>query len=143
MSAVERTLTIGEVARRAGVRASSIRHWEAVGVLPTPERASGARRYGPQVLEDIERIGVAQRAGFTLAEIRELFDGFRSDQAPGEHVRALAERKLEELEELIERATAVRGWLQTATDCRCPTLADCGLFDSARVEDENCPPQMA
>lgn len=127
----ERTLTIGEVAVRAGVRASSVRHWEAVGVLPLPERASGARRYGPQVLEDIERITVAQRAGFSLAEIRELLDGVRSADVPGDHVRVLGARKLTELDALIERATAVRGWLQSATDCRCPTLADCGLFDAA------------
>lgn len=135
------TLTIGEVAARAGVRASSIRHWEAVGVLSPPERASGARRYGPQVLQDIERIAVAQRAGFSLAEIRELLDGFRSDDVPGEHVRVLAERKLRELDALIERATAVRGWLKTATDCRCPTLAECGLFDTSLGGDEGRVPR--
>ena len=44
-------LTIGEVARRAGMRTSRIRYYESVGLLPEPERISGMRRYDADVLQ--------------------------------------------------------------------------------------------
>ena len=64
------TLTIGEVAARAGRNTSHIRYYERVGVLPQPERTAGRRRYGEDVLHRLAIIDVAQRAGFTLEEIR-------------------------------------------------------------------------
>jgi hypothetical protein len=46
-----------------------------------------------------------------------------------ESLRALAARKLPEVEALIERAEAMRAWLRTATDCSCTSLDACALFD--------------
>src|SRR3989442_829672 len=65
-------LTIGEIATRAGVRTSSIRYYESIGVLPEPERRNGQRRYGPEAVERLKVIAVAQQAGFSLSEIGEL-----------------------------------------------------------------------
>jgi len=63
------TLSIGEVAAQAGIRTSSIRYYESVGVLPNPERAGGQRRYTPEVLDRLRFVDVAQRAeGGLLAE---------------------------------------------------------------------------
>src|SRR4051812_30699653 len=69
---VEPELTIGEVARRAGVATSQIRYYERIGMLPPPERLSGQRRYAPDVLGRLTFIGVAQSAGFKLREIKAL-----------------------------------------------------------------------
>ncbi len=60
-------LMIGEVARRAGVRPSALRYYERAGLLPTPRRINGRRRYDPGVLQRLDAIRFAQRAGFTLA----------------------------------------------------------------------------
>jgi hypothetical protein len=68
----EPLLTIGQVAERAGVNTSHIRFYERVGVLPRPERVSGQRRYGDEVLHRLSIINVAQRAGLTLDEIAPL-----------------------------------------------------------------------
>jgi MerR family redox-sensitive transcriptional activator SoxR len=125
----EPALTIGQVAARAGVRTSAIRYYEDVGVLPTPERVGGRRRYTVDVLRRLAIIDVAQRAGFTLAEVRELL-GDGSPSVPAyESVRGLAARKLPEIEALIERAQAVKRWLEVASACECSTLDVCGLFD--------------
>jgi MerR family redox-sensitive transcriptional activator SoxR len=59
-------LTIGEVARRAGVRTSAIRYYEEAGLLPEPERVGGKRRYEKEILRRLALIGGAKRAGFTL-----------------------------------------------------------------------------
>jgi DNA-binding transcriptional MerR regulator len=130
-AADEGQMTIGQVAERAGVRASAIRYYEDVGVLPTPERVGGQRRYNADVLRRLTIVDVAQRAGFTLEEIGELV-GRTSEGGPAfERVRALAERKLPAIEALIERAETVRNWLEHARACDCPTLEVCALFDDA------------
>ncbi len=66
----EATLTIGEVAQRAGLRASAIRYYEDIGVLPVPERVYGGhRRYSERVFQRLAFIQLAQQAGFSMAEI--------------------------------------------------------------------------
>ena len=66
-------ITIGAVARRAGVGIDTIRYYEREGLLPEPQRrASGYRDYGPDVVERLRFIRRAKDLGFTLEEIREL-----------------------------------------------------------------------
>lgn len=119
------TLTIGEVARQAGVKTSAIRYYERVGVLPEPDRLGGQRRYTAETGRRLQVIDVAKRAGFTLEEIRELLESDRASDS----LRTLAQRKLPDVQALIERATAMQAWLATATGCGCPTLDVCDLFD--------------
>jgi MerR family transcriptional regulator, redox-sensitive transcriptional activator SoxR len=122
-------LTIGEVARRSGRAASSIRYYEAIGLLAPAVRVSGHRRYDPEVVRRLAVIDTAQRAGLTLDEVRLLLEAAPEDPASTERLRAVAERKLPELRTLIERAELVRDWLEDAARCTCPTLDDCPLFD--------------
>jgi DNA-binding transcriptional MerR regulator len=121
------SLTIGQVAARAGLNPSHIRYYEQVGVLPEPERVGGQRRYDEEVLRRLGVIDVAQRAGLTLAEIRDL----TGRPHAGEGIRELAERKLPEVEALIERAHAMRRWLELARGCDCETVDACALFSDA------------
>ena len=125
----EAELLIGEVARRAGLRPSTIRYYESVGVLPEPERAAGRRRYSPEVLRTLAVIGAGQRAGLSLTEVRELLTASHGRGAVSQRLREIAQRKLPEVDALIERSLLVRSWLEAAADCRCPTLDDCPLFD--------------
>ena len=121
-------LTIGEVANRAGLRPSSIRYYESIGVLREPERLAGRRCYSPQVLRELAVIDIAQRAGMSLVEIRELAEAVRGEASFAERLRGLAERKLPEIEALIARAETVSRWLEGATQCDCGTVDDCELF---------------
>ncbi len=122
-------LRIGEVARRAGVRVSLIRYYEEVGLLPEPERVSGQRRYDESVLRRLAVIDVAQRAGLSLEEIRELVE--HGDDPMSDRLRELAERRLPEIDALIERAQRVRAWLAAAQSCGCDAFDECELFDDA------------
>ena len=123
----DQQMRIGEVALKAGVRTSLIRYYERIGLLPVPERVSGQRRYDPSVLRQLAVIDVAQRAGLSLAEINELVHA--GNEPMSERLRELAQRKLPEIEALIDRAQRVREWLEAATGCDCPTIDDCALFD--------------
>jgi MerR family transcriptional regulator, redox-sensitive transcriptional activator SoxR len=127
MSVSPDPMSIGQVAARAGVRASRIRYYEDVGVLSAPERNSGQRRYGEDVLHRLAIIDVAQRAGLSLEEIRDLTHP-QNGHAAGDGLRALADRRLPDIEALIERAQAVKRWLEIARSCECDTVDVCALF---------------
>jgi MerR family redox-sensitive transcriptional activator SoxR len=126
---MDATLTIGEVARRAGLNTSAIRYYEARGVLPEPVRESGRRRYTEETVRQLHVIEVAKRAGFTLDEARVLLATGDDGTPAFEPIRDLARRKLPDVEALIARAEAMRDWLQTATGCDCESLDVCALFD--------------
>jgi MerR family redox-sensitive transcriptional activator SoxR len=123
------TLTIGQLARRFGLNASAIRYYERVGVLPEPARVSGQRRYGPDAVRRLEVLEVAKRAGLTLGDARLLLASTAEGSPTSERLRALAARKLPEVEAVIARAEATRDWLLAATGCSCPTLDACALFE--------------
>jgi MerR family transcriptional regulator, redox-sensitive transcriptional activator SoxR len=126
----EATLSIGEVAARAGVNVSAIRYYERNGLLAEPEREAGQRRYTEATIRRLGAIDVAKRAGFSLAEVRTLLDSVDGGAPAHEQLRALAERKLPDVEALIRRAQEMRGWLSLATACGCETLEACALFEA-------------
>src|SRR4051794_31606166 len=124
-------LTIGEVARRAGLATSSIRYYERIGLLDEPDRLHGQRRYDAAVLGKLGFIGVAQSAGFKLAEIKVLMGGVDSAAGMGDHMRSLSSRKLDEVEALLERTKAMKGWLEVAQQCGCASPDECRLFPAS------------
>jgi MerR family redox-sensitive transcriptional activator SoxR len=121
-------LSIGEVARQAGVNVSAIRFYERRGLLPEPERIGGQRRYTPAAVKRLAIIDVAKRAGLTLDEIGVLLASTDAGGPVHEPLRALAARKLPEVDALIERAQTRRDWLAAASACGCETLDSCALF---------------
>ena len=125
-------LTISEVARRAGVRASTLRYYESVGLLPAPARVSGQRRYAPEILDHLAVIRLAQEAGFTIAETQTLLHGFSPDTPPPERWRELATRKLPEVDALIARAQTMRHILETGLQCECLALEECARLTLLR-----------
>src|SRR5262249_57302054 len=97
-------------------------YYERLGLLPAPRRDSGRRRYDEAILLRLRVIGFARECGFTLREVHQLFAG-RPYSAT---LRALAGRKLGELERAIERFHTMRGLLRVALRCDCLTLEQCG-----------------
>ena len=118
-------ITIGEVAGRTNVRASAIRYYERVGLLPEPVRVHGRRRYEHEVLGQLALIKGAKRAGFTLRDIRVLLHGFPAEVGAAERWRTLASEKLVEVYELITQLGEIRVRLKTALRCECSSLGEC------------------
>ncbi len=130
-------LTIGEVAKRAGIRASAIRYYESVEVLPVPQRVNGRRRYDSRVLDRLAVIQIAQQAGFTVAEMRTLFNGFTPETPASARWEALAQQKLVEVDALIRRAQAMKRVLEEELlRCRCLTLDECARCIHEQDESE-------
>ncbi|HEY1351266.1 MAG TPA: MerR family transcriptional regulator [Ktedonobacteraceae bacterium] len=118
-------LTIGEVAQRAGIRASAIRYYESVQLLPVPQRISGRRHYTPAVLRRLAFIRVAQAAGLTIAEIRTLVSEMETDSPISERWQRLARQKLIEVDALLHRVQEMRTILANGLRCRCASLEEC------------------
>ena len=123
-----RHLSIGEVARQADVRTSAIRYYEDAGLLPSPRRINGRRVYAPEVFTWLALIHMAQDAGFTVAEIRVLMEGFAAETPASERWHALATAKLIEVDAMIARAERMRALLEQALRCGCLRLEDCAAL---------------
>ena len=121
-------LTIGELARRAGRRASSIRYYEEIGLLPEPVRVGGQRRYPPGTARTLAAIAAAQRAGLSLQEIAAVLGASPGEHDAIEEFRRVAAAKLPQATAAVERATAAREWLEHAVACECLTLEECSLL---------------
>jgi hypothetical protein len=103
----------------SGHRASQIRCYDRIGLLPSretlwpaplqPRRARPARLHGRRPERRVQ------------AEIKELIAGIDHANGMAERMRSLSEPKLSEIESLLERTKAMKGWLVVAKECGCAT----------------------
>jgi len=106
-------MTIGEVARRAGVAPSAVRYYERRGLLEADARSSGQRRYEAATLRRLVFIGMLQDAGLSLDDVAGILDA----ATIGEW-KAIGARRLEALDEEIDRLQQARAVLAGALMCR-------------------------
>lgn len=119
-------MRIGELARKSGFSTSAIRFYERVGVLPMPLRHNGQRRFAANALLHLSVIAFARRAGFSLDDIRSLFNGFEADAPPSRRWRRIGRRRIDEIELLIGELRNKQRMLKNCSRCRCEKLEDCG-----------------
>lgn len=117
------TLSIGQVASRTSVRASAIRYYESEGLLPKPARKGGRRIYDAGVLDHLLFVRLALRAGFRIGEIKPMVRGLSPSAPPGDRWRAVASKKLAEIEREIERLQSRKRLLENLATCQCPSLS--------------------
>jgi DNA-binding transcriptional MerR regulator len=106
-------LTIGDVARRAGVATSTVRFYERRGLLTADARQSGQRRYRQETLRRLVFIGMLQDAGLSLEDITGVLDA-----ASVTAWKAIARQRLASLDAEIARLQRARGYLDGALLCR-------------------------
>jgi MerR family transcriptional regulator, redox-sensitive transcriptional activator SoxR len=118
-------MSIGEVARRAGMLPTTLRYYESIGLLPEPTRQNGHRRYNTDVFQRLEIIHTAQQAGFTLAEVRVLFDEILSRTSPAAKWQGLIQHKLQEIDGMMVKIQSMKNLLEDILHCEDEQLADC------------------
>lgn len=133
----EKTLSVGELARRAGVSADTLRHYERKGVVaPPPRGANGYRRYPEQTLNRVELIRRALGLGFTLDDLAGVLRVRDRGGIPCGRVRALAATKLEDVEVRLRELVTLRNELRAALRAwdkqlaKTPAGKRAGLLDS-------------
>jgi len=118
--------TIGTVAERTGLAASAIRYYETVGIVPRPYRISGRRVYDERWMKWLGIAMLAQDAGFTIEEIRNLVTPFQNDSRSCEVVQKVTTQKVKELDEKIKRIKKMKMLLNVIATNDCNTIEDCG-----------------
>jgi len=117
-------LDIGDVARRAGVPPSTLRHYEDKGLIRAAGRRGLRRQYEADVIERLALIALGRAAGFSLDEIAAMF---RTDGQPSIDRAKLVE-KADALDETIRRLSAMRDGLRHAAACPAPSHMECPSF---------------
>jgi MerR family redox-sensitive transcriptional activator SoxR len=125
---MEELLTIGEVAKRSGVRASALRYYDELDLISSERAGSGHRRYPRSVLRRIAFIVFAQRIGLTLEEIGDELAELPPDRAPGRRDWSrLSSTWTARIDERIAELERLRGSLTECIGCGCLSLDKCKL----------------
>ena len=110
------TLTIGKVARLAGIGVETIRFYEREGLIEEPpRRESGYRQYPEDTVHRLRFIRRAKELGFTLKEIKELLALRIEPETTCEDIRRRAEAKIGDIEEKIRTLNKMKGALKKLT----------------------------
>ncbi|MEM1434279.1 MAG: redox-sensitive transcriptional activator SoxR [Pseudomonadota bacterium] len=131
-------LSIGELATRAGVATSAVRFYEARGLL-APERTDGGqRRFRRSDLRRLSFVLIAQRLGFSLAEIRSQLAHLPAARTPtAEDWAELSAGFRDVLDQRIEGLQLLRDRLQGCIGCGCLSLDHCALYNPDDVAHRN------
>lgn len=123
------SLTIGKLASAGGVGVETIRFYQRRGLLETPTRDDGIRRYGSDDVRRLRFIRQAQAAGFTLQEIKELLDLDASEDRP--RARELANARVKALDVRIAELQRARDALRRlGRECSSGGSGPCPILTS-------------
>ena len=124
-------MTIGQVAKLAGVGVETIRFYEREGLLNKPKRKeSGYRMFGPEVVNRIRFIKSVKELGFSLKEIRELLFLRVDGRATGAEVKRRVDSKIDQIDHRIRDLKKVRNALaQLSRSVGKRSLGECQLLD--------------
>ena len=117
-------LDISEVARRSGVPASTLRYYEAQGLIASAGRSGLRRLFKDDILQRLALIALGRAAGLALADIARMF----SPAGVPEIDRALLLAKADELDARIHQLAAMRDGLRHAAACQAPSHLECPSF---------------
>jgi DNA-binding transcriptional MerR regulator len=131
--------SIGELARRTGVKAPTIRYYEQIGLLPLPPRTEGQqRRYDAGHASRLNFVRHARELGFDVDAIRELLAmNAKPDQSCAE-VDEMARRHITEIDRRIAHLTTLRAELQrTVDECGRGRVCECRVIETLADSSHN------
>lgn len=121
-------LSVGEVARRSGVTIATVHFYEAKGLILGWRSDGNQRRYARDVLRRVAVIKIAQRAGISLAIIKEGLDKLPADRTlTANDWKQLSTSWRDMLNERIRSLTQLRDELDGCIGCGCLSMDDCPL----------------
>jgi MerR family transcriptional regulator, copper efflux regulator len=134
-----KSLTIGKLAKDAGVNLETVRYYERRGLLPKPPRStsSGYRQFPEDAARRLRFIRRAQELGFSLAEIGELLSLRVSRTSTSGAIRTRTEAKIADIDSKIRTLESMKKSLQRLTKAcdGCAPMADCPILDSLDREE--------
>ena len=133
-----RELTVGQVAARSGVAITALRFYEARGLISSQRNSGNQRRYKRDVLRRVALIKTAQKLGIPLASIQTAFETLPQDRTPAmEDWNRLSLSWKADLDERIDRLTALRDQLSGCIGCGCLSMDACPLRNNGDALGED------
>jgi MerR family copper efflux transcriptional regulator len=122
---------IGEAARRSGVSAKMVRHYESLGLLPSVGRTeSGYRQYTDREVHTLRFIRRSRDLGFSMAEIAELLKLWQNRRRSSADVRRIASKHVQELNQRMAEMESMRRTLEHLVECcQGDQRPDCPILD--------------
>jgi len=124
-------MNIGEAAKRSGVSAKMVRHYESLGLLPSVARTdAGYRQYADREVHTLRFIRHARDLGFSMAEIAELVKLWQNQRRSSANVKKIAQKHLADIDAKMAEMAAMRKALQHLVHC-CSgdDRPDCPILD--------------
>ena len=123
-------MTIGELSKRAQVKIPTIRYYETIGLMPTPPRSEGNRRYyDSAAIERLRFIRHARELGFEVDSIRDLLRLAEAPQCSCEEADDIARTHLAQVERRIEQLEALQAELRRmVAECGHGRVANCRVI---------------
>jgi len=124
-------MNIGEAASRSGLPAKTIRYYESVGLIrPAARGCNGYRDYDERDVNLLRFVQRARAHGFTLLECRELLDLYRDRGRASAEVKAVAGRRIDDIDRRIAELTSMRTVLSQLMDrCHGDDRPECPILD--------------
>jgi len=129
-------MNIGDVARRTGLPAKTIRYYEEIGLIQPMRSANGYRSFRESDLHKLTFLGRARALGFKIEDCRTLLALYEDDTRESAEVKRIAQEHLSRIDEKIGELQSMRATLAhlvqaCAGDTRpdCPILEDLGQTD--------------
>jgi len=110
-------MTIGAVAKSAGVSPSMIRFYETSGIIAKPERKNGIRSYDPGVIEHLRVLRFYRSVGVSIEDLASMFGSGPAGNIRSQH--EVVERRIAEIDDVIAQAQVMKRRLRRLLRCRC------------------------
>ncbi len=136
---MNKTLTVGEVARRSGIAVSTLRYYEEKGLITSWRTEGNQRRYDRGVLRRVAIIRIAKRAGISLKIIKDYFDRLPQSSVSREDWEAISAEWYSMLNERITSLLQLRDELKGCIGCGCLSLDECPLRNPQDILGEEGP----
>ena len=125
-------MSIGEVARRAGMRPSAVRYYERIGILPKPPRSAGGHRlYANEHKQRLVFIRRSRALGFSLREVRLLLGLSGGRRLTCAKVKSITEQHITEIRRKIKDLRRLERVLSDmAAQCRGDEIPECPILEA-------------
>jgi MerR family transcriptional regulator, redox-sensitive transcriptional activator SoxR len=128
------SLSIGELADRAGVATSALRFYESKGLIESERTSGNQRRYPRATLRRVSLIRAAQEVGLSLSEVAAALETLPHDRTPTKKDwERLSRSWREHLDRQISELENLRDELTDCIGCGCLSLKSCAIFNPSDV----------
>ena len=127
----EANLTIGKVAKRCGVKVSTLHFYEEKGLIRSWRNQGNQRRYKKDVLRRVSVIKAAQKVGLSLVDIKSALATLPNSRTPDkDDWQTLSTSWSDELTSRINYLEKLRDSLNGCIGCGCLSMSNCPIYNA-------------